>query len=209
MNGSKSKTRITNLATSHKSLSHHPPSIKISSHKYSQVITKNTSGGSHPEERVVGGPFDIANTDGLPTTDSLSIVGTPGSHLTPCRRMESQHWSCRHKPLPVRKYVGHPFYLGMVERAAIPGGPEMEEAGVQKTPILAPPRSEGAISASREKTDEVSGAPLVEAHSDSNSQHTYTSTTSTSVGVTQSTMDEREKARIQVNTEVVRLPSGC
>jgi len=38
---------------------------------------KTTSGGSHAEERVVGGLVDTANMVGLPTTDSLSVGGSP------------------------------------------------------------------------------------------------------------------------------------
>ena len=74
----RSKTRRTNLAPSHKSLSHHPPSLlKFSSHTYSQNTMKTTSGGSHTEESVVGGTLDVANEVGLPTTASLGVVEGP------------------------------------------------------------------------------------------------------------------------------------
>jgi hypothetical protein len=96
---------------------------------------------------------------------------------------------------------------GPVECAAISGGTEMEEAGIKKIPILAPSRAEGAISASREEVDKVSGAPLVEAHSDTNYHPENLSTTGTGVNDIQSAVALRERAGVRVNTEVARPPS--
>lgn len=67
---------------------------------------------------------------------------------------------------------------------------------------VTPPRNDGAISASPENVDEVSGAPVIEAHSDSKDQPVNISTTGTDVGAPQSTVAEREEAGVRANTEV-------
>ena len=99
--------------------------------------------------------------------------------------------------------------LGLVERAAISGGPDMEEAGDKWLPLLAPPQTESTIGVSQERVEKVSGAPLIEAHSDKNGPPTYNSTTtSTGVGAIQSIVAEREKAGAQDNRGLAALHSG-
>jgi hypothetical protein len=66
---------------------------------------------------------------------------------------------------------------------------------------LALPRTEGAISAPWE-TVEVGGPSHIEAHCDVNG------TSTTGVDATQLIMAEREMARVEVSTEMARVPSG-
>jgi hypothetical protein len=90
--------------------------------------------------------------------------------------------------------------LGLMERAAVSSGPEIAEAEVKKMPLLAAPQSESVIGVSQERV--VSDVPLVKAHSNRYGTPGHSSTTSVGVGTTQSIVVERQKARVQVNTEV-------
>jgi len=123
----------------------------------------------------------------------------PATPTTPIHRASVQfadgvHTTC----------VGNP---GLLEQAAVPGGPEIKEAGIQGIPVLTSPRNEGAISASQGKVDEIRGAALVEAHSDPDIPQIYASTTGTGVCATRSTVAEWEEAGVRVNTEATRPPS--
>ena len=142
--------------------------------------------------------FNDSATESRPHTSSPKrkpalVVSSPATPITkgPVLLADSVHMPCEAN-------------LGLVEQAAIR---EAEEAGNQKVAILAPSRTEAAIGASQEKVDEVRSAPLVEAHSDTNGQPENISTTGTSVGATQSTVAEREEAKVRVNTQVASPPS--
>ena len=127
-----------------------------------------------------------------PTT-ALSVTKTTRAHGPPIRFADSDHTPCA-------------VNLGLVERVAISGGPEMAEADIKKVPLLA--HNEGAIGASQESVENAGDFPLTKADRNKNGADAPTSSVGTGSDATQSIVAEREKARVQDNRVLATPHSG-